>query len=353
MKSLIIGSVGLAVLATTLPAQKSTITPLDHTNVEGYSYQTYYHLTLGVCRIQYSYESWNLGLPSGAKIVAFGYRQDGNLASSALKIQFEAFMGHNTRAQEQLTSTFDKNYESPATNVIAKKIFDLPALSKGSVPSTNFVMLKLDKPFSYISPKNLVTEVKVYNNSNSNKNTPYYTDYARYYAPTATFGQGCLTSGKTFPKLTSGAAIIGSNWSQSMSSFPGSAATILFIGASKTKLLGVLPLPFSLNGLGMTGCNQLVDMNVILVGPATNTGGSASLNLKVPLDFKLVGQKIFTQAWTTDIFANKAGLVVSNGAEAQFGGYPRQHMLYASGSATKTTGSRATNYGTVTRFDYQ
>ena len=92
MKSLIIGSVGLAVLATSLTAQKSVIYPRDHTKREGYSYQTNVHVGYGVSRVQFSYEDWNLDLPKGAKVTAFGYRQDGGWALKSYKIQFEAYM---------------------------------------------------------------------------------------------------------------------------------------------------------------------------------------------------------------------------------------------------------------------
>lgn len=353
MKSLIISSVGLAVLATSLPAQKSVIYPRDHTNREGYSYVSYQHLSYGVSRVQYSYESWNLDLPKGAKVTSFGYRQDGGYSLKAYKIQFEAYMGHNQRPQEQLSSTYSKNYDSSPTLVIKKKLMDLPALTKNSAPSKNFVMLKLDKPFAYVSPKNLVTEVRVYNNNNSNKSFAYNFDYARYYAPVGTFGTGCKTSGKTTPTLSTNAPVLGFGWSLYMRNFAGSNPTILFLGASKTKLLGTLKLPFPLKVLGMPGCQQYVDMNVLLIGPTTTTSGSATMTFPLPLNFKLVGQKIYAQAWGTDVFANSAGLVVSNGAEAQFGAYPRETVVYRSGSTNPNTGSRGGNYGTVTRFDYQ
>ncbi len=353
MKSLIISSVGLAVLATSLSAQKSAIYPRSHAKREGYTSQSNVHLAYGKSRVQFSYESWNLDLPKGAKVTAFGYRQDGGNSLKAYKIQFEAYMGHNSRPQEKLSSTYSKNYDSTPTLVIKKKLMDIPGFTKNSAPSSNFVMLKLDKPFPYVSPKNLVTEVRVYNNNAGNKSFSYPLDYARYYAPVSTFGAGCKTSGSSIPTLSPNAPVLGQTWSLTMRGFAGSSPTILFLGASKTKLLGALKLPFPLKVIGMPGCNQYVDMNVMLVGPTTSTSGTASMRLKLPLNFNLVGQKIYTQVWSTDVFANKAGLVTSNGAQAQFGAYPRVNAVYRSGSTNSNTGSWSWNWGLVTRFDYQ
>jgi hypothetical protein len=341
-------------IASALPAQtKSAIYPRDHTNREGYSYNSIYHMTAGICRVQYSYEAWNLDLPKGAKITAFGYRQDGYSAVSTLKLQFEALMGHNTRLQEKLTGKFDTNYDMAPTKVIAKKIFNLPAMLKGSAPSKGFLMLKLDKPFTYVHPKNLVTEVKVFGNNNGNKNFYYNMDYARYYSPSKSFGLACKTSGGSFPILTSSSAVLQSSWTLGMSKFPASSASVLILGASKTKLFGSIPLPFKLDPLGMKGCYQNIDMNFIMAGPTTSTSGTGGIRFQVPLQFSLIGQKIYAQMWAADMFANSAGLVTSNGVEAQFGAHPREHLVYATGSTTRATGSRITNYGQVTRFDYQ
>jgi len=354
MKTLTISLVAAIACAAVLPAQtKTAIYPRDHVNREGTGYNYYYHLTAGICRVQHVYESWNLDLPTGAMITSFGYRQDGGYALATMKVQFEAFLGHNSLPMENVTNKYDVNYDATPTNVITKKIFDLPAFSKGGLPSANFCMLKLDKDFAYLSGKNLVTEIKVYTNSNANKNFAYYIDYAGAYSPTETFGLACKTSGNTMPTLRSSTAILKGNWSISLSQFPASVPTILILGASRDTIFGTITLPVKLDGLGMPNCYQNVDMNFITSGPTTNTGGSASTYLPVPLNFSLVGQKIYAQMWAPDVFANKAGLVTSNGIQVQFGAYPRESMLYSTGSTTSTTGSRSQNYGTVTRFDYK
>ncbi len=355
MKTLSITLLAALAVASSLPAQtKSFIYPRDHAAREGSSNNGAYHITAGICRFQYSYESWNMDIPKGAKIIAFGYRQDGYYANRALKVQFEALMGHNSRLQESLTNQYSANYDSTPTTVIAKKIFNLPAMPKPLMqPSKTFLMLKLDKAFAYQSPKNLVTEIKVYNNSNGNKTFNYYMDFARYYSPAKSFGLACKTSGSTLPTLTSGSAVLKGNWRINMSNFPGSSPSLLILGGSKTKLLGAIKLPFKLDALGMPSCYQNVDVNLIMAGPTTNTGGSASVSFPVPLNFKLMGQKIYAQMWAADIFANKAGLVTSNGVEVQFGSYPREHMVWSLGTTTNKTGYQSLNYGTVARFDCQ
>lgn len=341
-------------LSALVPAQTQTaIYPRDHRDREGAGSNPNRHVTSGIFRIQYSYEGWNLDLPKGAKITAFGYRQDANYMTSAAKVEFEALMGHNSRLQEQLGTTFDLNYDSAATKVISKKTFDLPSMFLGSVPSKNFVMFKLDTPFAYQYPKNLVTELKVHGNDRGNKDFDYQLDYAYYHSPTQKFGTACQTSTAYFPDLDPTFALLGNNWNLYMRHFPGSAPTVLILGASKTKLFGTINLPFKLDALGMKGCFQHIDMNVVLPGINSDANGAGTIKLPVPLNFSLVGQMIYAQMWAVDLAANPAGLVTSNGAGVQFGAFPRSHMLYAPGSTTATSGYSHRDYGQVTRFDYQ
>ncbi|MEZ5989029.1 MAG: hypothetical protein R3F30_07885 [Planctomycetota bacterium] len=351
MKPMTLGTVGILCLAGSLSAQKYAYHPSNHEKVEGYSYETYNHVSYGISRVQYHYENWDLAMPKGAKIDSISMRQDGNNAITGYKLQYDLSMGLSSKTMDQTVSTFDSNYDSGTkAEVVAKTTIDLPSFSKGSVPSQNWVEFKFAKPFIFDNTKNLAWDIRIYANSNGNKNFPYYLDYAQYLVQhDRTIGQACSTGGKAYL----GNAILGSNWNIQLQSGPASVPTILFIGGSKTKLLGVIPLPFSLDPLGMKGCSQYVDISIILTPGSTNTSGNLSINLPVPLDFKLRDGWIYTQWWAVDIFANNAGLVSSAGAGTTFGAYPRQTMLVNSTSATATTGSRYTNRGLVTRFGYQ
>lgn len=91
-------------------------------------------------------------------------------------------------------------------------------------------------------------------------------------------------------------------------------ASLLFIGASRTLLLGSIPLPFQLAPVGLNGCTQLVSTDFVF--PTINSvGGSASLPLPLPNDITLQGLKLYMQWWSQDSQANPAQWVVSNGLE--------------------------------------
>ncbi|MCA8970965.1 MAG: hypothetical protein KDC95_14310 [Planctomycetes bacterium] len=91
-------------------------------------------------------------------------------------------------------------------------------------------------------------------------------------------------------------------------------ASLLFVGASKSLLLGTIPLPFALDPIGVVGCNQLVS-NELIFATLNGASGAASLPLPLPNDPKLKGLKLFMQWWSQDSQANPAQWVTSNGLE--------------------------------------
>jgi hypothetical protein len=353
MKPLLIGGIALLAASSLTAQTKMIVHPSNHKNIEGYSYEAYNHLSYGLSRMQYSYESWDIKnqLPKGAKINALGIRPDGNVASTGYKVQMELRFGHSDLAMEKVSNTFDSNYAgSSKTTVISKAVIDLPGILKGTVPSNSWVKLPFDKTFTYDGNSGLVWESLIYANSNQNKYWAYYMDYARYLSPTETFGKACASGGS----LTSGNATLGSNWYIYLSKAPATTPVALMLGASKTKLLGTINLPFSLDPLGMKGCYQHVDMTAIFAVGATNSGGALNMYFPIPTDLKLANQKLYVQTWALDLFANAAGWVTSNGAGVTLGAYPRQTLVSGVGDPTKlTTGGVYRNRGLVTGFYYQ
>ena len=121
-----------------------------------------------------------------------------------------------------------------------------------------------------------MTEIRVYGNSNGNLNFAYRLDEARWYAPKSSFGLACKTSASKAPTLTTNEAILKGTWHVYMSNFPAVSPSIFILGASRTKLFGVLNLPFKLDFMGMTNCFQHVDITLMWPGPTTNTSAVPS-----------------------------------------------------------------------------
>ncbi len=135
-----------------------------------------------------------------------------------------------------------------------------------------------------------------------------------------TFGSGCAGSAGT-PALAAAGGQgpwIGETFAVALSSLPPSPANVPFgvIGTSNTTW-GPLPLPVSLAVLGMPTCDLLVTPDLIV--PLVNAGGTATWAIAIPADPALVGGIIYLQAYVVDPPANRFGLTVSNGGEAQLG----------------------------------
>lgn len=91
---------------------------------------------------------------------------------------------------------------------------------------------------------------------------------------------------------------------------------MMVAGFSRTAA-GSLPLPLSLQPIGMPGCNLLVspDASALLVG----TANAATWSLPVPPAPGLLGFECHVQAFVWDPPANAAGITVSNGGRCRVG----------------------------------
>jgi hypothetical protein len=136
-------------------------------------------------------------------------------------------------------------------------------------------------------------------------------------ANTAPFGDGgCMGTSGLFPLISvrGNAAFRGQTFDIELKNGTNGLNSILFMGASNKLLLGVVPLPFGLNIIGMTGCQQLVSPDIVVPVP-NNTQGSASVKVPIPNDPAFANVKLYSQFWTQDPGANTASLTASNGLE--------------------------------------
>lgn len=130
----------------------------------------------------------------------------------------------------------------------------------------------------------------------------------------ASFGTGCPgLLGE--PTLAGVRPRLGGTFAVTAAALPYDLA-VLAVGFSNASSAG-LPLPLPLAGVGMTGCNLLVDP--LATAGVAGVGGSAVYNLPIPNNSQLFGFKVYFQSFPLDPFANAFGFTASHGGEATIG----------------------------------
>lgn len=99
-------------------------------------------------------------------------------------------------------------------------------------------------------------------------------------------------------------------------SIPSGATSFGLLGRTRTLYEG-LPLPASLSGLGIPGCNLLAGLDFVAGIPTL--GNRGAWIVRIPGDAGLAGQALFVQSLVADPGANALGLTVSNGVEMVIG----------------------------------
>ncbi|MEM7201654.1 MAG: hypothetical protein AAF628_15405 [Planctomycetota bacterium] len=145
-------------------------------------------------------------------------------------------------------------------------------------------------------------------------------DYGPIHPATyRSFGNGCAGSAGT-PSLVGAAGSLpwlGQTLSLQLTSVLAGQPAAVWVGGSRTQWQG-LTLPLELRAAGMPGCELLASPEVpVAVGTA---GGTATLTVPLCVCASALGLSVFGQAAVADPGANPAGVVISNGIEAQIGG---------------------------------
>jgi hypothetical protein len=114
----------------------------------------------------------------------------------------------------------------------------------------------------------------------------------------AVFGAGCSGPSAISPRIAAWPApALGATVNVSVSRALPNASVALLLGASSTSWSGA-PLPISLGGVGMPGCELLVAPNVILLATTLGPGpgkGRATVPLSIPASPTLVGAVVYAQ----------------------------------------------------------
>lgn len=335
----------LLLLAAGVTAQTSIVFPSSHQNIaNGASYTGSEPFSAGISRIQLLYEDWDLNLPANTPITRIGFRQDGSQTSVQRLLQLEVRMGTSLLTATTMSSTFDNNFLGASTVVYPLSLFTLPALS--SATPNSVVWVNLTTPYTYPGG-NLLVEFRVYGNNNGNQSFYYPLDKANFVSNISSGTPGCPHSGSQTPVLTSQPTQIGSNWYLYLSQAPANTAIALFMSAGQQLVPG-----YSLGMLGLQpSClGQLPTTGLVSFSASTNSGGGASWTVPVPNNLAFYNFTISSQVVAFDFFS-PGYLVVSNGDQVTFGAAPAEGMVYASGSATATTGSAYGTWGIVTLFN--
>ncbi len=135
-----------------------------------------------------------------------------------------------------------------------------------------------------------------------------------------TYGTSCrhsVTQARLVP-LDSSLPAPGATYGFTLNYSPLFAAGLLAIGTSDTTFGGI-PLPFDLGVLGAPTCALRTSVELTLPF-LTSTGTLPNVQIRVPVDASLPGQRLYHQGLVLDPFANALGIATSNGIVARIGG---------------------------------
>ncbi len=132
------------------------------------------------------------------------------------------------------------------------------------------------------------------------------------------FGLGCSGSSgaPTLAAQPGSRPALGQTLTLSLDGLPLDGALVA-TGLSATATSAGLPLPLDLSVIGMSGCSQLVDAQVIDF--VAGAGGAASWTWTLPSQPSLFGAVFYNQAFAIDPAANAFGWTVTNGGVGTVG----------------------------------
>ncbi|MFQ5505036.1 MAG: hypothetical protein ACE5F1_09610 [Planctomycetota bacterium] len=230
----------------------------------------------------------------------------------------------------------------------------LARITSGLAPFN--IVFKFDRPVVYLGA-GIVIDHFVYESRNRRFN--YFIDAERSVAEggkVTAFGTACPSGGNRIY------ATVGSPGGDPLRLVlfggPVSGGAIGILGASNTRLGGI-NLPLDLTPFGLPGCS-IYSSTELLFPVATNSNGSAQLELPVPPDKALAAAKFYGQWMTMDKRVNPSfPLAFSAGVELILGksvggGTVEGHLLYGTGNLGRSVfGFLDKGYTFVTKIDYQ
>ena len=128
------------------------------------------------------------------------------------------------------------------------------------------------------------------------------------------YGKACRGSNGLLPSIGSnGSASVGNGtFALTLGNLAAQVTQTAFLIGDNDQLLGSLPLPFELGGLGMPDC--YLSTNILLAIPVPAAAGSATLPLGIPNDPTLSGLRLLTEGAAVDLGANANSVITTQGA---------------------------------------
>lgn len=134
------------------------------------------------------------------------------------------------------------------------------------------------------------------------------------YSSIATaYGNGCGNPPLLLSPVAGARPIINTTAQASLSNIPTSLAFVA-LGWSRSGF-GPFPLPLTLAGYGLPGCELLQSLDAAAQATAPTGQGTATYSLPLPNWSGLIGLNLHLQGWAAAPGVNAGGMVVSNGVE--------------------------------------
>jgi hypothetical protein len=246
-----------------------------------------------------------------------------------------------------LTGTFDSNFATPRTVVMARRSVTLPTATAGTAALT----FQFSQAYTWNGVDPVLLEIRVYGNGNGNQPFNYNFEattgstlgmVSRAYAvgnPNALtgtaqsdwglyatfdarpgfnvpFGQGCPGEGNFVPVATTQQlAWPGITWTQQVSMAASQRLALWTLGNSRTSISGQ-PLPLDLGPFANApGCflydNSIASVFTTTVGGGAG-GGIGTVTMSLPAIPSLIGVVVYSQWLIADPLASNGVLSASN-----------------------------------------
>jgi hypothetical protein len=332
---LVLTAAFLGLISASVPAQgiKKFVVPKSNTTKFGNNQFNDVPFGRGTIRYQQVFRASDIKLSiAPVRIQAITFRgSKSGVGQKGQTLDMVVMMAHHKGV---MFSTFAKNLSKDSTIVYKRRTSSTNWFKLATNTSTFHIRIPFDPgvEFTWDGVSDIVLDIRIHGNSNSNKNFIYWMDgltnglpLQRLFATqpnaktattnqswnglvaqfeyregaTVTFGAGCKGQGGFIPHTkTSVIPLVGSpNLNIEVESAPPTQPAMLFWGGSRT-VWGAFKLPLNLRLAGVPGCFLLVDP-LFVWGGATNGGsagqGRASLPFIIPPVGSLRGTQLFFQ----------------------------------------------------------
>ncbi len=265
-------------------------------------------------------------------------------------VELDMRIGLTMAEPTAVSTTFDANLGSYATQVIRRKRFVLPGYPAPNAGQSNFdVVLPLDQSFSRqydpVGPNpggimDLIVDARTYASSGGVQGLQYPLDAVTglgplgavtLHAPSPTATTGTVRVGEAtvlglvgtlgMPRFATleaeGVPSMGNSYELVVQGAMPMSPVLFGSGSSRSTWAGT-PLPLDLSILGAPGCFVLNNLEAT-VSVAADATGTARLTYPVPNSIVLRGREAFHQGIVFDPYANLLGVTTTSGIGVQFG----------------------------------